>query len=231
MADKNTWPRPPGQVWSGLSILLGIALVVQLLLGAASSMELWAGVVTAETVEISPLVVIIGLGSLALLVVWVLTFLFCIIYTCRITFRMMKNLDVLEAPGERMSPTLAVLWYFIPIANIYLPYRAVKQIWKGTFELAAEPGPDDGVVGIWWLLWILSNITGNFSLRFSMDSGGMSEVGPHDVGLYMTSLWLGLASAVLGALSCWFMLKTFGPLSRAQDKIIAARTAAGAGAS
>jgi hypothetical protein len=224
MADNNPWPRPPGQLWSGLSILLGIGLVTQLLLGVASSMELWTGVVTAETGEISPLIIMVGLGSLALLVVWILTLVLTIIYTCRITFRMMKNLNVLEAPGERMSPTMAVVWYFIPFANLYLPYKAVKQIWKGTFELAGEAGPDDGVALLWWLTWIISNITGNVSLRLSMESGGMSEFGPHDIGLYTASLWLGLASALLGAVSCWFMLKTFGPVARAQDAIIAARS-------
>jgi hypothetical protein len=223
MADKNPWPRLTRPVWSGLSILLGIALVVQLLLGVASSVELWSGVMTADSVELSPMVIVFGLASLALLAVWVLTLLLCIVYTCRITFRMMKNLDALEAPGERMSPTMAVVWYFIPFANLYLPYRAVKQIWKGTFELSAEPEPDDGVVLIWWLLWIFSNITGNVALRMSMESGGMSEAGPHDVDLYIASIWVGLASTVLGVLGCWFMLKTFGPLSRTQDAIITAR--------
>lgn len=223
MADNTTWPRMTRPLWSGFSILLGIAIVAQLLLGAASSQELVFGIITPETA--SPVLILIGLVALLLIVVWVITFLLCIIYTCRITFRMMKNLNALEAPGERMSPTMAVVWYFIPFANLFLPYRAVKQIWNGTFELAAEPGPDDGVILLWWLFWIGANITGNISFRMSLEAGGMSDIGPHNVELYTASLWVGVASTVLSVLACWFMLKVFGPLSRAQDAIIAARAA------
>lgn len=223
MSDKNAWPRLTQPLWSGLSILLGVALVVQVLLTIASSQELWTGVMTAEAIAQNPMMIAFGLGTLLLLLVWVLVFLLCVVYTCRITFRMMKNLDGLGASGERTSPTMAVVWYFIPVANIFLPYRAVKQIWKGTFELAPEPGPDDGVITAWWVCWVLSNITSTVSFRMSMDAGGMNEMGPHNVELYMTSLWVSLASGVLLVAACWLMLRVFGPLSRAQDALIAAR--------
>lgn len=222
MADKNPWPRATQPLWSGLSILLGIGLVVQLLLAVFASYELWNGVVTAQSVA-DPATIAVLLAGLLFTIIWILVLLLCVVYTSRITFRMMKNLDVLEAPGERMSPTMAVAWYFIPIANLLMPLRGVRQIWKGTFDLASEPGPDDGVVTIWWVLWIISNITGTISLRMSIQSGGMNEMGPTNLELYNMSLWVGCASSVLGALACWFMIKTFAPLARAQDAIIGAR--------
>jgi Domain of unknown function (DUF4328) len=153
-------------------------------------------------------------------------FLLCVVYTCRITYRTMKNLEALNAPGERMGPSMAVIWYFIPFANIFLPYRGVSQIWKGTFELSGESEPDDIVKLLWWLLWVASNILGTWSFRASMEAGGMNEMGPHDPSLYATSVWLGLASSVTGALACWFMIKTFGPIAQTQDAIIQGQTAA-----
>jgi len=221
MAEQS-WPRPTNSLWSGLSILLIIGLVTQLALAAASSQELWTGVLTPEALE-DPNVILVGLVALLFLVIWALVFLLCVVYTCRITFRMMKNLEALDAPGMRTSPTMAVVWYFIPIANLYLPFRAFKQIWDGTFSLTSEPAPGDGVALAWWITWVLSNITGSISFRMSLQAGGMNEIGPSNPELYLSSLWVGLASSLLGAISCWFMLKSFGPVSRAQDALIAAR--------
>lgn len=224
MADAKTWPRMTRPLWSGLRVMLLLALIVQLLLCIPTSYELWAGVITPERIETDPMSILVALAGLLGAVLWVIVFLLCVVYTCRITYRTMKNLETLNAPGARMSPAMAVIWYFIPIANLILPVRAVKQIWKGTFELASEPGPDDTVIMAWWVPWILSSIAGTWSLRMSMESGGTSEFGPHDVELYNMSIYLGLASNLLGALACFFMIKTFGPISRAQDDIISART-------
>jgi hypothetical protein len=226
MADDKTWPRMTRPLWAGLRVMLVLALILQLLLCIPTSYELWAGVLTPERIEADPAALLIPLAGLGGTVIWAFLFLLCIIYTCRITYRLMKNLDALEAPGERMGPAMAVIWYFIPIAGLIMPMRGVKQIWKGTFELASDPGPDDGVIIVWWVLWVLTNITGTWSFRLSMESGGMSEFGPHDIELYNMSIYVGLASSVLGALACWFMIKTFGPLSRAQDEIIRARAPA-----
>jgi hypothetical protein len=206
-----------------------LALLLQLLLCAPSAYELWRGVVTADVMEHDTLAIAVMLGGAVIGLLWVIVFVLCVIYVSRLTFRMMKNLDALEAPGERMSPAMAVIWYFIPIANLLMPMRGVRQIWKGTFELADDPGPDDGVIVVWWVFWILANITGTWSFRLTLESGGMSEFGPTDIELYNTSLYVGIASGLLGALACWFMIKTFGPVARAQDEIIKARAARGAG--
>lgn len=219
---EHTWPRPTASLWSGLSILLVIALVTQAVLAATSSQELWTGVLTAESFE-DPTVILLGLVTLLFLVIWVLVFFLTAIYTCRITFRMMKNLEALNAPGARMSPTMAVVWYFIPFANLFLPFRAFKQIWNSTFELSSEQAPDDSVALLWWITWVACNITGSISFRMSLQAGGMNETGPTNPELYITALWVSLASAVFGVLACWFMLKTFGPVARAQDAIISAR--------
>jgi hypothetical protein len=226
MADDKQWPRLTRPLWAGLRVVLILALVLQVLLIAPAAYELWLGALTADAVEQNLAALGVVLGSLLLSVLWLVVFLLCVVYTSRITFRMMKNLDVLEAPGERMIPTMAVVWYFIPIANLLMPFRGFKQIWNGTFELSAEPGPSDGALGLWWLCWILSSITGTLSFRLSLESGGASEFGPTDAGLYNASLWLGIVSSVLGALAAWFMIKSFGPVSRAQDQIIRARAPA-----
>jgi hypothetical protein len=223
MANEKTWPRQTRSLWGGLRVLLILTLLLQLLLCLPSAYELTRGPLTADSMQEDLTGIAVALGSGLGGVLWLIIFILTVIYTCRITFRMMKNLDVMEAPGERMSPTMAVVWYFIPFANLIMPFRGVRQIWKGTFELSSEPGPDDGVVTIWWVLWVLSNIAATWSFRMSMEAGGMSEYGPTDVELYNMSLYVGIASNLLGAAASWFMIQTLGPPARAQDEIIRAR--------
>ena len=223
MANEKTWPRQTRSLWNGLRVLLILSLLLQLLLCLPSAYELWRGPLTAEAMEADINGIIVALASGLLGLLWLIVLVLTIIYTCRITFRMMKNLDVMQAPGERMSPTMAVVWYFIPFANLIMPLRGVKQIWKGTFELSSEPGPDDGVVTLWWVLWVISNIAATLSFRMSMEAGGMSEFGPTNTELYNMSLYVGVASSLLGAAASWFMIQAFGPPARTQDEIIRAR--------
>lgn len=224
MADEKTWPRSPKPMWSVLRVLLVLAIVIQLALIIAPAYELWRGFLTEEIMAKDLTALAIALASTVFALFWLAVFVLAVVCTCRITFRMMKNLDVLEAPGERMSPTMAVVWYFIPIASLFLPYRGFKQIWRGTFELSDSIPASDGAVGPWWLFWILSNITSTLSFRLAMQSGGMSEYGPINFELYNMSLWVGIASSALGVLACWFMLGAFGPVVRAQEDIIRTRT-------
>jgi hypothetical protein len=209
----------------GLRVLLVIGIFALLAMTAPAVYELANGPLGEEDFDaLAPLAV--SLLGLAGFVVWIIVLLLSIIYTTRLTFRMMKNLDAFEAPINHMSPTMAVVWYFIPIASLLMPYRAFKQIWKGTFEVSNDPEPSDGAVGPLWLTWILFNITSGLETRMTIAAGGMDEFGPTDERLYMMSLWVGVAATVFGVLACWFMIKAFGPVSRAQDAIIAARTPA-----
>lgn len=59
----------------------------------------------------------------------------------------------------------------------------------------------------------------------TIESGGMDEFGPTNPEVYMWSLYTGIASSILGAAACWFMIKAFAPLAREQDAIIAAHAA------
>jgi hypothetical protein len=70
------------------------------------------------------------------------------------------------------TPTLAVGSFFIPFANLIIPYRAVKELWQksGPPEeaIVSEPSPPV-TFPIWWLFWILASIAGNIAMRASFD--------------------------------------------------------------
>jgi len=44
-------------------------------------------------------------------------------------YRTNKNLHVLSSEHMTFSPGWSLGWYFIPVANLFKPYQAMKEIW------------------------------------------------------------------------------------------------------
>jgi hypothetical protein len=68
------------------------------------------------------------------------------------------------------TPAWAVGWYFIPIANLWKPYQAMKQVWTLNFARHPATPADAGLLlPLWWFLWlgwnIISNVAGRMSWR------------------------------------------------------------------
>lgn len=64
------------------------------------------------------------------------------------------------------TPGWAVGWFFIPIANLFMAYRAIRELWHksggeveeaGLFN-APQPAP---LLGIWWGAWIINTLLSN----------------------------------------------------------------------
>jgi hypothetical protein len=69
------------------------------------------------------------------------------------------------AEGLRFTPGWSVGWWFVPIANLLQPFRAVRELSRrvgrtGTPGSGEPPAVSDGVLSIWWashlLHWLLS---------------------------------------------------------------------------
>ena len=71
-----------------------------------------------------------------------------------------------------ISPGWAVGWYFIPVANLVMPYRALKETFKASFNIEDWENievPHD--FPAWWTTWIIGNIFTNISLRLEQNMG------------------------------------------------------------
>jgi hypothetical protein len=64
------------------------------------------------------------------------------------------------------TPGWSVGWFLVPIANLFMPYKVVKELWiatepdrpAGLFSMAGAASP---IVLWWWLLWIGSGLIGS----------------------------------------------------------------------
>lgn len=94
-------------------------------------------------------------------------------------YRAANNLKAFNAwHRPEYSPGLAVGSFFIPFANLVIPYRAVKEVWQKSClpdeALLAEPSPPSQFP-LWWLFWLLSSFAGNLSLRLSFNESVPEE--------------------------------------------------------
>jgi len=119
------------------------------------------------------------MGAAIALVIFLLAILEFVIYITTAVFFLMwihrayKNLHALN-PANRLnySPGLAVGSFFIPFANLILPYRVVKEIWQkswpGDEALLYAPSPP-ATFPVWWTIWLLASFAGNITRQVSFD--------------------------------------------------------------
>jgi hypothetical protein len=102
-----------------------------------------------------------------------LTLIACIIVVGRWIYRASANAHAMNVEMT-ITPGWAVGWYFVPIANLYKPFHAMREIWWASHESQGgyeERAPQ--LVGWWWGLWIITNILANVAWRL-----GELGVGP-----------------------------------------------------
>jgi len=90
-------------------------------------------------------------------------------------YRASANAHVLAGGDLSISAGWAVGWYFVPFANLYQPYVAMKETW-----LASHYRGDWGVGDVpallpwWWGLWIVSGVLGEIVFLTRKDSPSFS---------------------------------------------------------
>ena len=69
-----------------------------------------------------------------------------------------KNVRALGAKNLEFSPGWAVGWFFVPIANLFKPYKVMNEIWAATHSPENwKKNENHRAVQKWWGLWIGSS--------------------------------------------------------------------------
>jgi hypothetical protein len=111
---------------------------------------------------------IVGLAQFTLSIITGITFL-------RWIYRSNKNLRALSGESMTFTPGWSVGWYFLPMANLWKPYQAMKEIWRVSHRGHTA---SHAVVGWWWALWLVSSFLGQLAFRLGMradDASGYAE--------------------------------------------------------
>lgn len=120
--------------------------------------------------------------------------------------------------GLDTSPPWTVGWYFIPIANLFKPLGAMRDIWRVSLRREGLATPDDGVLGGWWAFWILSGISGNIAFRLNLKATTPDE--------FVAGAWAGIMSSVLSIGAAWLLRTIVLRISKGQAEAQALKIAA-----
>ena len=118
------------------------------------------------------------------------------IATLRWLYLAKVNAFAFGAEDMMVSPGWAVAWFFIPFANLVMPYLAMRETWKAS----AEPGdwqaaPAPATLFLWWGAWLLAGAAGVVAFRITADFG-KDAVATAQI-LFLVADLLSIASALL----------------------------------
>lgn len=95
------------------------------------------------------------------------------------------NVRQLGAKNMKFTPGWAIGWYFIPIALLWKPYQAMKEIWK------ASKNPDDWqaqsgspILPWWWFFYISFSYLGITSFNHALRAKELNEL------IEATTFWI-----------------------------------------
>ncbi len=142
-------------------------LEVDLISSAKEGLEYTIG----QGVENDSRQMIVGLIQFFLTIV---TFIIFLIWL----FRSYRNLKVLGLSDSLYSPGFVIGGFFIPFMNLYVPYKAIKEIWEWCNPKSLDPqgGTSKRILAIWWFLFATQNYIGNLILKASSNTETIGEI-------------------------------------------------------
>jgi hypothetical protein len=182
MTDAWSPPKPESTQGSGHASLTTISWVLVGILGLAAAGQVFVTGCSAALAFVFPqdlahpeyasgagmlLLALLGLGSVATIGLIVLGIPAWVYWH----YRAAANLGPLGRVGLSDTPGWHAGWWFVPIANLWKPYGAMKDLYK-----ASDPDVDDdewfaspvpGLFPLWWFCWIAGNILSNLSSRLA----------------------------------------------------------------
>lgn len=186
----------------------GLVMVVAVLIGEIGELQ---GRISLDNPELSSFEALYAAALLLSLVVLVATYVLFGMWV----YRAAANVEVAAVPGFDYTPGWAVGWFFVPFANLFKPFAAMRQIWNASH--GNESGDLDSgnpFLAFWWGLWILTAILTNVAIRLNLN--------PEDPSYVRTALQLETASSVLSLALYPIAYRLVDRITRAQQERLTA---------
>jgi hypothetical protein len=146
---------------------------------------------------------VLGLATIAVYIATVVAFLMWL-------YRVSNNVAAFGATTQHSSGW-AVGSFFVPIMNLFVPYQAIRDIWKKSeptatdaFSYGVSP---PGFFPAWWGFWIVSNIASNAYFRMTLAEAPAEA-----------SATVGILSEVLSIVAAVFAIQVVKEIDRRQEE-------------
>ena len=127
--------------------------------------------------------------------------------------RCSSNLKVFGYLRPVYSPGWAVGSFFVPFANLVMPYQGVKEVWQKSRPANSESfsfsNSPPGFFPAWWAFWLAANVTTNIHFRM------MGNQRARDVAIIV-----GIVSEVLSIAAAAFAVLVIKDIDRRQTETI-----------
>lgn len=127
--------------------------------------------------------------TLFISILQMVTSLTTIVLFARFLYCTNRNARALGTPGMSFTPGWTVGWFFIPFANLYKPYQAVRELWQASdldYREAWRAAPVPGFLGLWWGAWIVAGVLGQIVFRLNRVAD--------DIDAYLTASYVGIGA-------------------------------------
>ena len=85
-----------------------------------------------------------------------------------------RNIQFLRAPMMHWSSGWAVGGFFLPLANLAIPYLVMQEMWRAVHpgradesEIEPQPATASGLIIAWWIVWVAANCLNFFCRQFA----------------------------------------------------------------
>lgn len=132
---------------------------------------------------------------------------------------------------EISSSSMAVIWWFVPILQLWKPYTVAQQIWKASNpQLNISNGTEwkksvgSRIIKLWWILGLLYILVAVIGVIFTMMAVGLDNyLNPEQATEFTMELdmfysnFIGIALNVLAILSTLFFIRMIKHISAWQE--------------
>ena len=148
----------------------GLLLSVAMMAGQIAELN---GTISLEGEEFTPFAMLYGFTAIAYLLLLIGTYILFGMWI----YRAAANVVTAQADGFEYSAGWAVGWLFIPIANLFKPYAAMRQIDNASHGRPVNAlNEGDWLLRSWWAAWLVVSIAGNISFRLSLRANTPEEI-------------------------------------------------------
>jgi hypothetical protein len=79
-----------------------------------------------------------------------------------------RNLVDADVMDLEFSPASRIWWFFVPVASLFKPFQAMRELWNASHGVMPTDAPNT-LVATWWGLWLLSNFMGYVTSMLASD--------------------------------------------------------------
>lgn len=175
--NPSPYPAPFKSAHGRARIVKGLFIVGAVVTGISLLAEalslVFPPITEDQELADNPVGAFIAIGVFLLAVLELIIYVATVVFFLMWLYRAYDNLRAFNTWSRlEHSPGWAVGSFFIPIVNLFVPYRAVKEVWQKSGPpdeaLLSEPSAP-AWFPIWWVFWLLSSFASNIAMRVSFN--------------------------------------------------------------